>query len=92
MKGKSTGNQRIEREWGSVGPAITQKWARTFLWLEKIHHLDRSNNLDIWILHKAYKQHIQISIDTYVSAHNHHPSQAPGERGNSPCKSWIAGQ
>jgi hypothetical protein len=92
MQGRSVHNVCIERLWREVGLRVTQKYARTFEYLEAQGALDRTDPVHLFCLHYVYLPQLNYSIDTFVQSWNYHGMSTKGLGGASPIQQYYGGQ
>lgn len=89
IAGSSVHNTRIERLWRDVYSAISNVFAGIFLHLEDQGVLDPTNDADLFSLHYVYLPRINRSLETFVSAWNHHGLST--EESASPMQLYTVG-
>ena len=73
LGGKSTHNTRIERFWREYNKNVMIKFYDEFIELEQLGFLDRTNNNDLWVLHKVYLPVINQKLLEMKTYYNDHP-------------------
>ena len=83
----STLNQRIERLWRDVYTCVCVTFYEIFYNLEICDELDPTNEAHLFALHCLYLPLINVSLQEFTRAWNHHPIRT--ERNWSPLKIWT---
>jgi len=75
---RSTHNTRIERLWVEVGSQFARQWRAFFFRLERLHRLDRSNPMHLWLLHYLFLDIINDDCKAFQAEWNAHPISGEG--------------
>jgi len=86
--GKSTRNTRIERFWREYNTNVMLNFYDEFVNLEHLGYLDKTNNQDLWVLHKVYLPIINDKLLELKTYYNNHPIRT--EHGKTPNQLYAA--
>ena len=71
--GKSSHNTRIERFWKEYNTNVMKTFFDEFTNLEHLGYLDRTDNKDLWVLHKVFLPIINEKLLELKTYYNNHP-------------------
>jgi hypothetical protein len=72
IAGKSTHNQRIERQWRDMTKEVTSFYRELFFGMENRHDLDFSDRLTLFCLHYLFLARINEDLKLYMERWNNH--------------------
>lgn len=73
--GPSTRNQRIERLWRGVFRCVCHFFYYVFYALEDTGLLNIENPMDLFALHLTFIPRINLALNEYMEAFNHHKAR-----------------
>lgn len=89
IAGRSVHNTRIERLWRDVYTAVTSTFVSIFQYLEEQNVLDSDNDTDLFCLHYVFIPIINVRLEGFKQAWNHHPLSTEGN--HSPIQLYAGG-
>lgn len=89
ITGSSVHNQRIERLWRDTFRCVAQTYYALFYEMEDNDQLCVDNEIDLFSLHFVFLPRINVQLQHFASAWNHHPVRT--ENGFSPIQLWRRG-
>ena len=87
IAGPSTHNQRIERLWRDVFRCVCHYYYYIFYGMEDSGILDTTNSLHMFALHLVFLPRINLALQEYLEAFNHHKMQTA--QNWSPYQMWV---
>ncbi len=71
--GSSVHNTRIERLWRDVRKSVVDPVRVTLFALEEEGILDPDNEVDLYCVHQAFKERINLKLSEFCASWNNHP-------------------
>ncbi|KAJ7088488.1 hypothetical protein B0H15DRAFT_780646 [Mycena belliarum] len=92
LAARSTRNTRIERLWVEVGTQFARRWRAFFTRLGRLHHLDRKDPGQLWLLHLLFLPELNSDCREFQDEWNLHPISGRTTSDQSPADMRFLGQ
>lgn len=90
IAGRSVHNQRIERFWRELWQGFAILYYNLFYALEEENLLDTSNEINMTLLHLAFKPRMQMHLNEFCEGIRRRPLRTENNR--TPMQLWLGGQ